>query len=489
MRKRTAINVVAVFAIGALCAGALEGVSNWQKKRRFDRQVAELDRREAEADQLWTERAASGTGLEESSSSASVLRPLELASDGRGNWIVVYFDCGDFVHLSSQAGLYVRHGDESLGIWSGPIRLEPISYRGGGVFYEYGSTKLLPTQSGEFLLAWIQEGRAGAMDGPSQDYSECLTVSRSEGGGQQWRAQQRIAVTRELVELGYGWNPRIIDAVEDSQGKQHVIFDLTLLGGNWARSTSNDSGLSWTPLESFRAPDDSPCFNYSLSLQGRDKFTVLWSPILVTGGACSFPCASFPTRVYLTRSDGTGGYRSPARARWGFDSSLTFGHPRLYGKDRSVRDDMDDERDVCASELAAALGTNGKGSWLAAYKVVGQGHPGLLAIASSIDDGHTWKEARWAAPTNSPLPLGPVDLVPGNDGEWFLIWLDAEKNGTPGQNAPARLPIGLRFRLSIRDWAANEVVRVARSEDNGLTWVGLGTLGGMKLPFASGSER
>lgn len=316
----------------------------------------------------------------------------QVATDGQGNWMIVWFSKRD---LRGQIGtdrdvLFVRT-DTTFGRWKAarPVNTNADTDSGDDRIVQVRTNGI-----GTWIVAWHSTDTLGGRIGNDRD----ILYARSVDNGETWsdpypinRNADHDSGSDSFVQIANDGSTNWIavwDSTEDI-GRQ-IGTDQDIL-----YATSSDDGLTWSsprPLNMNASIDQGDDTTPQIKSDGHGNWVVTWSSTDSLGGRLGND-----RDIFIARSTDNGAtWTDPAPAN-------SFA-----------------EKDGSASDYYAHLATDGYGNWLVQWR-------------STVDDGYgtDWDVfvAHFFLPTD-PTPIVYVDAnaAPGGDGaSWDTAFVDLQQ--------------------------------------------------------------
>ena len=316
-------------------------------------------------------------------------RRPDLASDGRGTWMIVWQVINGAL---PDPAIFSARSTDGGATW-GPPRLVALTPNSPGAL-----PRVLSDGAGTWVVVWHGRDRSGLEEGD-------ILYSRSTDGGLTWFERPRPIHASALTDDGEDRYPVIASAGE---GEFMVVWESTAslnrgLGGDadtlWARSDDGANTFSAPqPLLQTAATDQiedgapdviSDGAGYVAAIQTQDGARSILSsrfprgasgwlpPLTVTQGATSDPDLHLAT-------DGLGGWMLVFRSfgEFGADRDILMSQSVDNAQTWTTRAPVDPAADRDSEpDSYASLATNGGGTWVAAWHKTGMRDRLQVAVA------------------------------------------------------------------------------------------------------------
>ncbi len=333
----------------------------------------------------------------------------QIASDGAGRWLAVWHTADGVTGISTaDADLRVCYSTDNGATWSAPTALNNNASTDEG-WDDYAD--VAPAGNGDWIAVWQHwDDATGERD---------IHVARSSSGGAAWTAPAKLEPGAS-ADTGDEFTPQL---ATDGNGNAVVVFQTAGSSDyDVEASRSTNFGVTWTDavaLNPNAGADASSEYDVHVAADSDGTWLASW---IVSG-----PAPESLRPVVVARSNDAGAtWSAPITV----EADAAGGYPRI------------------ASDGAQA--------WLVAWWTWGEyngpiGGDGDILSASSFDDGSNWTAA---IPVNSAATDrggdGPPAVATDRAGHWVVAWDSTDDlGGTIGPDSD---------------------LLVRRSSDNGQTW-------------------
>jgi Neuraminidase (sialidase) len=416
----------------------------------------------------------------------------ELATDGQGNWIVVWYSEDALGGTIGNDRDILLARMRILPVYSDPSPLTDYSYP-ELIIIDYLNPDLATDSNGTWILLWNSEHTLDGRIGSDQD----ILIRRSTDNGYTWSSASELStnattdtqsdVKPAATTDGSGtwiavWES--LDSLEDTIGEDRDIL--------FTRSTDNGRGWSGVaPLNINAATDDGGDMNAHVTTDGHGHWIVVWeSSSEELGGRSGGEHAidmdiafarsndngltwttpeALNTNAYIDQrndnwpkvvTDGEGTWIAVWYCEWTFggvtqdDFDILFSRSEDDGETWSEPSPLDiNAASDSLEDIRPSLSTDGEGNWVAAWRALWPIIDDEDVLTSrSIDSGATWSSPRLLSRTFETDHYGArsQEVVTDGLGNWIITW---DSQNDLGES------IG-----------SDEDVLLALSSDQGLTW-------------------
>jgi hypothetical protein len=331
-------------------------------------------------------------------------RQPALATDGRGNWMVVWASTADLDGGSRRdRDIHFSVSSDDARTWSAPRALNSNASKDWG---DDGNPDVAVDSRGRWVVVWESADTLGNTKGGDRD----ILFATSTDNGKTWTAPD-VVDAGARTDMAFDASPRIaVDAAstwmvawssggapEDRGGYQRGVVV--------ARSV--DGASTWSPPQLVSGDDDRPDFGPQLAGDGKGHWICAWSSADSLGDTIGKD-----RDLLVVRSDDGG-------RTWSKRAPLN-------------REAAEDSGDDDTPELAV----DGAGNWVAVWATwdrrgASRGADADLMVAMSRDYGLTWTPSA-IVNSNATGDRGE-DITPtlATDGKglWVVAWSSTETAG------------------------------------------------------------
>ncbi len=350
----------------------------------------------------------------------------QLASDGLGHWVAVWYGSDPFGTMSGSDKIFTANSGNNGMTWSPIARIDkhPAVMTTG----HNNNPRIATDGLGRWIVVWNSNDTLGGM--VSNNYNIHYSVSTDNGAN--WTDTVPL---NNLAEPSYDFEEEFPAIASDGLGNWIVVWkseeNAVVAEPNILLARSSDNGANWTDpvilaTEAFSSSEPR------LAADGQGHWVVVWQSKNPLGGAIGTDWD-----ILFSRSE---------------DHGMTW-TPQAALNSHADADNMLSE----TADIYPDIASDGAGNWIAVWmsQVDLGGFLGTdedILFAVSANNGQTWTDSA-ALNTNAATDTGgdqfPAVASDGR-GNWAVLWNSNESLG-------ASTGIGTDIHAS-------------RSENNGTTW-------------------
>lgn len=328
----------------------------------------------------------------------------ELATDGSGNWVAVWYSYDSFEDtIGTDADIMVSSSSDNGVTWSTAKTLNTNASTDSGADR---APAIATDEKGNWLVVWYSEDSLGNTIGTDAD----ILASYSDDNGATWSPPVVINSNADTdTSSEHDYHPQI---ATDGSGNWTVVWYKSGSDADIYMSKSTDNGASWTERTNICLSTGSDIFP-SITADESGNLVIVW---------------------YSNDNMGdTIGNDNDILFSYSHDRGVTWSTPEALNSNASSVSSSGEDIDPWIS-------TDGNGTWVTVWhsKETPKGSEGTdndIFYSYSTDNGETWS-ASDIVNTNADSDSGDDRLsriTTDEMGNWICIWASTEDlNGTAG---------------------------------------------------------